>query len=65
MMVYYILFIQEVKDMIINSKESPRLRDLLNRNTCKIDKTRTGPVGTKRMEPNSEKKSWASVMVDD
>jgi hypothetical protein len=29
MMVYYILFIQEVKDMIINSKESPRLRDLL------------------------------------
>ena len=44
MMVYYILFIQEIKDIILNSMESPQLRDPLNRSTCKIEKTRTDPA---------------------
>ena len=44
-MVYYILFIQEIKDIILNSKESPRLRDLLNRSTCKIEKAKMDPAG--------------------
>jgi len=57
MMVFYILFIQEIKDIlvILNSMESPRLRDTLNRSTCKIEKTRTDPAGSKLpvTEPNS------------
>ena len=42
-----LLFIQEIKDIILNFMESPRLRvrDPPNRNTCKINrkKTRTDP----------------------
>jgi hypothetical protein len=53
MMVYYILFIQEIKDIILNSMESPQLRDPLNRSTCKIEKTRTDPVRSKLTESNS------------
>jgi hypothetical protein len=46
------IFIQEIKDIIyiLNSMESPRLRDPLNRSTCKIEKTRTAPPGSKLME---------------
>ena len=47
MMVYYIMFIQEIKDIIIDSKESPKLRDPRNRSTCKIEKTRTDHARSK------------------
>ena len=57
-MIYYILFIQEIKDIILNSKESPRLRDPLNRRTCRIEKTRTDPAGSKLTEPNSGNNPW-------
>jgi hypothetical protein len=53
MMVYYILFIEEIKDIILNSMESPRQSNPLNRCTYKIEKTRTDPVGSKLTEPNS------------
>ena len=53
MMVYYILFIEEIKDIILNSIESPRQSNPLNRCTYKIEKTRTDPVGSKLTEPNS------------
>jgi hypothetical protein len=40
-----LLFIQEIKDIILNFMESPRLRDPPNQNTYKINgkKTRTDP----------------------
>ena len=53
MMVYYILFIQEIKDTILDSKESSRFRNPLNWSTCKIEKTRTDPAGYKLTEPNT------------
>ena len=53
MMVYYILFIQEIKDIILNSMESSRFRDSRNRSSCKLEKTRTDPAGFKLKEPTS------------
>ena len=52
MMVYYILFIKEIQDIILNSTESPRPEAPLNRNTCKIEKTRTDQARSKLTEPN-------------
>ena len=44
---HFVLLIQEIKDIILNFMESPRLRagDPPNRSTCKINgkKTRTDP----------------------
>ena len=57
-MVYYILFIQEIKDIILSSMESHRRRDPLNQSTRKIEKTRMDPAGSKLTEPNSGKKTW-------
>ena len=50
MMVYYILFIQEIKDIILSSMESSRFRDSRNRSSCKLEKTRTDPAGFKLKE---------------
>jgi hypothetical protein len=48
----YILFIKEIKDIILNSMESPRSKDPLCRRTCKIEKTRTDQAVSKLTEQN-------------
>jgi hypothetical protein len=61
--------VQEIKDIILNSMESPRFRDPLNRSTFKIEKTMTDPAGSKLTEPNSgifpspENQTSASMVV--
>ena len=52
--VYYILFIQEIKDIILNSKESPRPRDLRTKSEhLQNTESKDGSSGSKLTESNS------------